>query len=124
MLAETISVNCTGDHNNSVASEKAMLKFIRRCGVDYEGVRNTYLPKDLIRFVFDPVRKRMATVVELPENEVSQTQFGYGRRVHVKGASEIVLESCTTYLDEEGNKQTLDDNVKQQLLSLIESYAK
>jgi Ca2+-transporting ATPase len=78
----------------------------------------------MIRFVFDPVRKRMATVVELPEAEVSQTQFGYGRRVHVKGASEIVLESCTTYLDEEGNKQTLDDNVKQQLLSLIDSYAR
>jgi magnesium-transporting ATPase (P-type) len=73
LLAETIAVNCTGTHNDSVASEKAMLKFIKRCGVDYEQVRKTYLPKDMIRFVFDPVRKRMATVVELPQDEAAQT---------------------------------------------------
>lgn len=36
MLAEAIAVNTTGDHNDSVASEKAMLKFIKRCNVDYE----------------------------------------------------------------------------------------
>jgi len=124
MLAETISVNTTGEHTNSVASEKAMLRFIRRCDVDYEAVRNSLLPKDLIRFVFDPVRKRMATVVELPEAEVPNTEHGYKRRVHVKGASEIVLESCNAYLDEAGNKQTLGDDVKQQLLGLIDSYAR
>jgi Ca2+-transporting ATPase len=81
-----------------------MLKFIKRCGVDYEDIRKQYLPKDLIRFVFDPVRKRMATVVELPKDEASTAEFGYSKRVHVKGASEIVLESCSMYLDEDGNK--------------------
>jgi Ca2+-transporting ATPase len=105
-------VNCTGTHNESVASEKAMLKFIKRCGVDYEAVRQQYLPKDLIRFVFDPVRKRMSTVVELSQEEAQRTKTGYERRVHVKGASEIVLESCQYYLDEQGNQQTLGDDVK------------
>lgn len=84
-----------------------MLKFIKRCGVDYEDVRRNYLPKDpkdLIRFVFDPVRKRMSTIVELPKDEAMQAEFGYSKRVHVKGASEIVLESCNMYLDEDGNK--------------------
>ena len=107
MLAETISCNTTGTHNESVASEKAMLKFIKRCGVDYEGIRKQMLPKDLIRFVFDPVRKRMATVAELP----TPNEHGYNKRVHVKGASEIVLESCSHYLDESGNRQELNDNV-------------
>jgi len=102
MLAETISCNTTGDHNDSVASEKAMLKFIRRCGVDYMAMRSKLLPNDMIRFVFDPVRKRMSTVVELPAEEASNTEFGYNKRVHVKGASEIVLESCTSYLDVNG----------------------
>jgi len=124
LLAEAISVNCTGTHNDSVATEKAMLKFIKRCGVDYEAVRQTYMPKDFIRFVFDPVRKRMSTVIELPENEASQTKYGYHKRVHVKGASEIVLDSCQFYLDESGNKQTLGDDIKQQLKGLIEKYAK
>lgn len=110
---------------DSVASEKAMLRFIRRCGVDYEDVRNNYLPKkDMIRFVFDPIRKRMSTVVNLPKDEAAQSQYGYDKRVHVKGASEIVLDSCQFYLDENGNKQNLDDNVKSMLLSLIENYAK
>jgi magnesium-transporting ATPase (P-type) len=27
-----------------------------------------------------------------------------GKRIHVKGASEIVLESCTHYLDANGSK--------------------
>lgn len=39
LLAETISCNCTGTHDDSVASEKAMLKFIKRCGVDYQNIR-------------------------------------------------------------------------------------
>lgn len=101
-----------------------MLKFIKRCGVDYEAVRQQYLPKELIRFVFDPVRKRMSTVVELSQEEAQRTKTGYEKRVHVKGASEIVLESCQYYLDEQGNQQTLGDDVKQQLLGLIEKYAK
>jgi len=99
LLAEAISVNTTGTHQDSVASEKAMLRFIKRCGVDYQAVRSNLLPKkDMIRFVFDPVRKRMSTVAELPPNEPSQ--YGYPKRVHVKGASEIVLEGCSHYLDE------------------------
>jgi Ca2+-transporting ATPase len=108
MLAETIACNCTGTHDDSVASEKAMLKFIKRCGVDYQGIRKSHLPKgqNLVRFVFDPVRKRMATVAEVPD------KAGCNKRVHVKGASEIVLESCNYYLDRNGERQTLNDDVK------------
>jgi len=36
LLGETMSVNTTGDCNDSLASEMAMLKFIHRCGVDFE----------------------------------------------------------------------------------------
>ena len=88
-----------------------MLKFIARCGVDYEGLRQKYLPKEKIRFVFDPVRKRMSTIAELDQEERSQSEHGFGRRVHVKGASEIVLESCSSYLDADGNKQPLNDDI-------------
>jgi len=48
-----------------------MLKFTRRCGVDYLAYRNKYLPSDFMRFVFDPVRKRMSTIVELSEEEAA-----------------------------------------------------
>ena len=73
----------------------AMLKFISyKCGIDFEKVRQTYIPKNPIRFLFDSARKRMSTVVELPANE--KTEHGYNKRIHVKGASEIVLSTCKT----------------------------
>ena len=85
-----------------------MLKFIHyKCGTDFEKVRQTYVPKNPIVFLFDSARKRMSTVVELPANE--KTEHGYNKRIHVKGASEIVLSTCNFYLDHEGNKKVIDD---------------
>jgi magnesium-transporting ATPase (P-type) len=119
-----MSVNTTGDCNDSLASEKAMLKFIRRSGFDFEALRKKYIPKDFTRFVFDPTRKRMSTIIELPEDEAANTKFGFNKRLHVKGASEIVLETCTTYLDENGEKKELDDGIRSHLNEIINSYAK
>ena len=56
----------------------------------------------MLRFQFDSARKRMSTVLELEDGE--ETEHGYGKRIHVKGASEIVLGTCTHYLDSNGNK--------------------
>lgn len=82
------------------ATEMAMLKFIKRCEVDYEAVRKTYLPKEYLRFQFDSSRKRMSTIIE----NVTDNATGYTKRLHVKGASEIVVETCSHYLDFDGNQ--------------------
>ena len=76
----------------------------------------------MLRFQFDSARKRMSTVVELEEGE--PTEYGYPKRIHVKGASEIVLGTCTHYLNSEGQKTVLDDQMSQQLDQIIKSYAK
>lgn len=86
---------------NSGATEKAMLKFISRCDCDYIALRSKYLPAGYLRFQFDSSRKRMSTVITV---DGEQTEHGYNQRLHVKGASEIILESCSYYLDKEGNK--------------------
>ena len=87
-----------------------MLKFISyKCGVNFEKVRQTYVPKEPIRFLFDSARKRMSTVVEVLTGE--NTEHGYSKRLHVKGASEIVLGTCNFYLDAQGNKQVIDDKM-------------
>jgi magnesium-transporting ATPase (P-type) len=65
LLSEAISCNTSGDHTDTNATEKAMLKFIRRCNVDYMNERMLKMPGELMRFVFDPVRKRMSTIVEV-----------------------------------------------------------
>jgi magnesium-transporting ATPase (P-type) len=72
-----------------------MLKFISRCGVDYEDYRKRFLPKEYLRFQFDSARKRMSTVMELTENH----ENGFNKRLLTKGASEYVVDTCSHYLD-------------------------
>ena len=80
----------------------AMLKFITRCQVDFLSLRKKYLPDEMQRFPFDSARKRMSTVLELTLDE--KTEHGYPKRIHCKGASEIVLSTCSHYLTADGNK--------------------
>ena len=65
-------------------------------------MRKKYLPEEMQRFPFDSARKRMSTVLELGVNEVFE--HNYPKRLHCKGASEIVLSTCSHYLDVNGQK--------------------
>jgi magnesium-transporting ATPase (P-type) len=78
-----------------------MLKFSYRCGYDYVKLRKD-LPQ-VHRFLFDSARKRMSTIVQLTNGT---------KRIHIKGASEIVLDTCTHYLDASGQKKPIDDQMK------------
>lgn len=89
MIGQAVSCNTLGNLDDAGATELAMLKFIKRCDVEFEHLRLKYIPKDLLRFPFDSARKRMSTVIELEDDE--PTEHGYNKRIHVKGASEIVL---------------------------------
>jgi len=121
LLAQAVSCNCVGTVEDAGATELAMLKFIKRCGIDYEAIRSKHLFKDtLLRFPFDSSRKRMSTVLE----KIEDNDKGYTKRLHVKGASEIVLATCSHYLDNDGVAQPLDDVKKQEFIDTIESYAK
>jgi len=86
-----------------------MLKFITRCGVDIDALRKKHLPKEMMRYMFDSSRKRMSTFLEIDDEEL---EYGYGKRLHMKGASEIVLECCSHYLDENGAKTLMDDSMR------------
>lgn len=115
LLGEAVSVNTMEDIDNSAATEKAMLKFITRCGFDFKAQRAKLIPTDLVRFQFDSARKRMSTVIN-PEDSQS-------KRVHIKGASEIVLETCTHYLDSSGERRPIDDQMKNLISDIIKTYA-
>jgi len=121
-ISEAVSCNTMGTHLVAGATELAMLKFIKRCGIDYDLFRQKYFPQELLRFPFDSARKRMSTVIELEDDE--PTEHNYPKRIHCKGASEIVLATCTHYLDEQGKKQVLDDQMSQQLDQIIKQYAR
>ena len=67
----------------------AMLEFLAKCGINIDESRDKYLSKTgYLKFPFSSARKRQSTVVELGEGR---------KRMHVKGASEFVLESCTQW---------------------------
>jgi len=44
----------------------------------------------------------MSTLLELEEDD--ETEHGYPKRLHTKGASEIILKTCTHFLDANGEK--------------------
>jgi magnesium-transporting ATPase (P-type) len=58
----------------------------------------THLPPGFTRFIFSSRRKRMSTIVE----NCGDTGNEYGKRIFMKGATEIITQACTHYLNEEG----------------------
>jgi len=116
-LSQAVSCNTTGNVKDAGATEIAMIKFISRCDVDFQFLRQKYLPKDLIRFPFDSSRKRMSTIIELEEDEESEHDYPF--RLHTKGASEIVLATCSHYLDYNGKRQALDIKMLEKLDKII-----
>merc|ERR1712127_264650 len=50
LLGEAVCVNTMDSIDNSGATEKAMLKFIVRCGFNYDQIRQQKIQKDFVRF--------------------------------------------------------------------------
>lgn len=101
------------------ATDKSMNELIERCGTNENALRAKHLSEDLIRFPFSSKRKRMSTVLEN-----IQTKNSYGKRLHIKGASEIVKNACSHYLDKDGNIKEITDEVNGVLDNVINNYAR
>ena len=89
-----------------------MLEMISKCGVDFERTRKEHLSEEYVRFHFTSRRKRMSTIIE----SIGSSEYGYDKRMHLKGASEIVLASCNYYLNSDGQKIEMTDEMKSNLL--------
>lgn len=77
------------------ATDRAMTGLLERVQCDTKKLCDKHLSEHKIRFPFSSKRKRMSTIVENLE-----TGNSYGKRLHVKGASEIVKNCCSHYLDD------------------------
>jgi Ca2+ transporting ATPase len=121
LIEQSVSVNSIGTDTDAQATDMAMIKLMIAWGVDYQAIRNKYLdPKNMLRYQFDSARKRMSTIITLDQQESN----GAYRRIHTKGASEIILKTCSHYIDENGERQMLDDTARGLLEQTIYSYAK
>ena len=61
----------------------------------------------------------MSTIIQ----NCGQTEHGYDKRIHMKGAAEIILACCPFSLDHDGQRIQLHDEMKSNLLSIIPQYA-
>jgi Ca2+ transporting ATPase len=57
--------------------------------------------------------------------EIEDNEYRYDKRLHVKGAAEIVLATCSHYLDKDGVKRELSNDLKNKIISeVIEEFAR
>ena len=63
LLKQSLSCNTTGTVDDSSATEKAMLLFMKGIGEDVEAKRRVHLPENFVRFHFTSKRKKMGTIL-------------------------------------------------------------
>ncbi|KAF8901751.1 Calcium-transporting ATPase 10, plasma membrane-type, partial [Dissophora ornata] len=95
-------------------TESALLSFIKSLGASYRNIRADV--KLTRMYPFSSLKKTMSCIVKS-----SQGKEPY--RLYVKGASEIVMHSCTHYIGSEGQTMTLDDNARAKFDHIIGQYA-
>jgi P-type Ca2+ transporter type 2B len=96
-------------------TECGLLNVVAELGSNYEHIRAAYPEEDFLHvYTFNSVRKSMSTVIQRSDTV----------RLHIKGASEIVLKSCNTILDHTGQIKPLTDDDRNHLLNdVIEPMA-
>jgi Ca2+-transporting ATPase len=129
LIFETIALNSTafeGKDENGKSdfvgskTECALLGFSKSLGSQYEDLRHDATIAKV--YPFASKRKTMTVISKTKENSAkSSSQADY--RILVKGASEIVLETCTQYIDNKGQTQQMDENATNKFNNIISEYA-
>eukprot|EP00744_Colponema_vietnamica_P000450 GILI01000815.1.p2 GENE.GILI01000815.1~~GILI01000815.1.p2 ORF type:complete len:1124 (+),score=399.86 GILI01000815.1:165-3536(+) len=114
---EMVTSNDGQSITNHVGSktECALLQMTKDLKTDYDAIR-VKLPVEH-RFPFSSARKRMSTLVK-------DCPAPGKHRLFVKGASEIVLRLCSSYINSNGDKQPLTEQMKKDTeTNVIEEFA-
>lgn len=120
MFLEACACNTSGTSEEANATEKAILKMLDKFGCDYQAMRSKHIKDPFIRFQFTSRRKKMGTIL----TGIDDNEFSYDKRLHVKGAAEIVLGTCSHYIDSSGKRVELTDSFKNELITdVIEGFA-
>lgn len=121
LFFEGLACNTSGTSDAANATEKAMLQMLDKFECDYKELRRIHCQDPLVRFQFTSKRKKMSTIL----TNIKNNEYGYSKRLHVKGAAEIVLATCSKYINEDGKTEDLTEDMKSFIISsVIEEYAK
>jgi len=101
-------------------TEGALLQMIRKWGVEEDLHKKKLFNEDAgdKLYSFDSLKKCSTAIIRYQSGEEGTTH-----RIFVKGASEIILEQCSYYLDEEGTVLKLDTIKKSEILDAILSMS-
>ncbi|KAG9390841.1 Cation-transporting P-type ATPase [Carpediemonas membranifera] len=109
-------------------TECALLQLSRNWGLDYVPVRKA--TSEITEYDFNSDRKRMSKVVDMTQSSYEEAARDFpdftahaGPRIFCKGASEMVLSLCTSYLDEQGQVAPMTDGVRKSIDEAIISLA-
>lgn len=123
LLYEAIAVNSTAFEDTSTGAasfigsktEAALLSFLQENGgPDYRVLRTR--TRVINVYPFSSTRKSMTTIVAIEKNPRLV-------RVHVKGASELILEHCTRWLHSSGKDETISADDLRSLRRFIAEMA-
>ncbi|KAI8078906.1 PMCA-type calcium-translocating P-type ATPase [Halteromyces radiatus] len=122
-IVQGIAINSTAFENNDENGQRsfigsktecALLSWAKQLGCDYEQIRHDLNVVQV--YPFASKRKTMSTVI-------SNNITGKGYRMYTKGASEIVLDHCTQYIDQHGKPHRLDKEGIVKWQGIISDYA-
>ncbi|XP_047968841.1 calcium-transporting ATPase 10, plasma membrane-type-like isoform X1 [Salvia hispanica] len=122
LLIEGIAQNTTGSvflteggamEISGSPTEKAILQWAVNLGMDFGASRSD--SAIIHAFPFNSEKKRGGVALKLSNSEI---------RVHWKGAAEIVLASCTHYIDADDNVVEMDEDKLSLFREAIEDMAK
>ncbi|KAJ3400440.1 hypothetical protein HDU80_006965 [Chytriomyces hyalinus] len=114
-------------------TEVALLEFTNKLGRSYQQDRQNSQVLEVIPFSSD--RKRMSTIIKIPENQHDAALERYLSLAHAdstasetkwlfcKGAAELVVKLCDRYVDGEGKVMPLSDAVRPEFEATIETMA-
>jgi P-type Ca2+ transporter type 2B len=94
-----VEVNEKGEQTAGSKTDYSLYKLIKQLGKSYEQLKSSLRIEE--RIPFHSSRKRMSTLIKNNNNQVV---------VHLKGAKEYILNSCSHYINEKGVSLPLINN--------------
>lgn len=121
LFLQACACNTSGTSKEANATEKAILKMLDKFECDYQEMRDKHLKEPFVRFPFTSRRKKMGSIL----TAIDDNEYRYDKRLHVKGAAEIVLGTCSHYIAADGSRKELTNEMKDDIITnVIETFAR
>lgn len=113
--------NIICNHNQDIDSstDECLLKFAENFFLDAMKKRKKYVKPSCFRNPYTPMRK----ITSIVARNCEDTETGSGVRLYIRGVFDKVLPLCTHYLDENGDRYELTDEIRQKIDDAGYSYA-